>query len=388
MSKLTLNAVLVGYQSNLAINVNNGLIEAAMENTLSLDGTSPNQMQADFDLNNNNLLNVATINGISVTLLTDLGATVTLCQGYATTASASAAAAAISETNAATSETNAGLSASSAATSAGNAATSETNAGLSAGSASISESNAATSASNASTSESNASTSETNAAASALAASGSASSASTDAGTATTQAGIATTQASNASTSASNAATSETNAATSATNAYNSEVAAAASAASVGITLGTPVATTSGTSVEFTGIPSGIKRITLMVAGISNSIGDNWLIQIGSGSYTTSGYYSAESNITAVVSTNNSTTGISFRSNSSAIVHGAITFYLLDSSTNTWVASGVMARSNTGTTETTAGSVSISGALDRIKLTTVTGTDTFTAGSINIMYEK
>jgi hypothetical protein len=34
-----------------------------------------------------------------------------------------------------------------------------------------------------------------------------------------------------------------------------------------------------------------------------------------------------------------------------------------------------------------AGHVSLSGALDRIRLTTVNGTDTFDAGSVNIIYE-
>lgn len=58
MTKLTLNDIVAGYQSATAYNANNALIEAALENTLSLDGTTPNQMGADFDLNSNSLINV------------------------------------------------------------------------------------------------------------------------------------------------------------------------------------------------------------------------------------------------------------------------------------------------------------------------------------------
>ena len=57
MAKLTLNQIFSGFQSNDALNDNFDLIEAAIENTISRDGTTPNQMQADLDLNNFNLLN-------------------------------------------------------------------------------------------------------------------------------------------------------------------------------------------------------------------------------------------------------------------------------------------------------------------------------------------
>lgn len=65
MAKLTLADVsnILGNPTSAAntINVNNNLIEAALENTLSRDGTTPNQMLADIDLNNNDILNVDNI---------------------------------------------------------------------------------------------------------------------------------------------------------------------------------------------------------------------------------------------------------------------------------------------------------------------------------------
>lgn len=104
MAKLVLTDVTSGYTSTTATNNNNALIEAALENTLSRDGTAPNQMLADLDLNSKNLLNVKNINGIAVSGLTDLSA-------YTNAAESSAIAAALSEANAASSAISATASA-------------------------------------------------------------------------------------------------------------------------------------------------------------------------------------------------------------------------------------------------------------------------------------
>ena len=59
MAKLTLNTIAAGYSSTTALNANSAATEAAMEKTLSRDGTSPNTMTADLDMNGNNILNSA-----------------------------------------------------------------------------------------------------------------------------------------------------------------------------------------------------------------------------------------------------------------------------------------------------------------------------------------
>jgi hypothetical protein len=65
MAKLVLNDLTTLQDSAVtSINSNFSAIEAAIENTLSRDGTTPNQMDADLDLDGNDLLNVATINGL------------------------------------------------------------------------------------------------------------------------------------------------------------------------------------------------------------------------------------------------------------------------------------------------------------------------------------
>lgn len=58
MTKLTLNDIATVVNAPTTINTNNELIETAIENTLSRDGTAPNAMNADFDMNGNSILNL------------------------------------------------------------------------------------------------------------------------------------------------------------------------------------------------------------------------------------------------------------------------------------------------------------------------------------------
>ena len=140
------------------------------------------------------------------------------------------------------------------------------------------------------------------------------------------------------------------------------------------------------TSCDFTGIPSWVKRITVMFSGVSLSGTSNLLIQIGSGSFTTSGYastYSAGSSNT--ISSANSTAGFIMISGlAAAIASGVMTIQTLGS--NVWV-SGHTIKSNTTNTSFGGGDITLSGTLDRVRITTVNGTDTFDAGTINILYE-
>jgi hypothetical protein len=150
---------------------------------------------------------------------------------------------------------------------------------------------------------------------------------------------------------------------------------------------GTAVASTSGTSIDFTGIPSWVKRITVMLNGVSTSGASNPLIQIGAGSVTTSGYTGAATNTTnaTAVAVANYTTGIGLLFGSASnVMYGEVRFTLLTG--NNWIASGTVGLSAQGSVYT-AGGVTLSGTLDRVRITTVNGTDTFDAGSINILYE-
>lgn len=154
----------------------------------------------------------------------------------------------------------------------------------------------------------------------------------------------------------------------------------------------TAVASTSGTSITFSSIPSGVKRITVMFQGVSTSGTNVPLLQLGySGGFETSGYLSTGSAVFAASACTSvaQTTGFAIGAGtaSTVIFHGAIQVTLLNASTNTWCASGVLSRSDVAVVWNCGGSKSISGTLDRIRVTTVGSTDTFTAGSINILYE-
>ena len=156
------------------------------------------------------------------------------------------------------------------------------------------------------------------------------------------------------------------------------------------ITAGTAITTTSGTTASFALIPSWVKRITFLLNGVSTNGTSSFLIQIGSGSYTTSGYSSSVGFITNASSVGAGTATNGFiiaglASNTDAI-SGIMT--LCNVSGNIWAYSGVLHRTggSAGTGYCSAVPMSLSGVLDRVQLTT-SSADTFDAGSINILYE-
>lgn len=154
----------------------------------------------------------------------------------------------------------------------------------------------------------------------------------------------------------------------------------------------TKVASTSGTSIDFTSIPSWVKRITIMLSGVSTNGTSDIQIQLGdSGGIENTGYLGSGSTIVAVVATALATSGFVINSNAgdgaTSVRHGTLTLTLLDSATNTWSCFGIVSRSDSARSGVVSGSKATSAALDRVRITTVNGTDTFDAGSINILYE-
>jgi hypothetical protein len=150
-----------------------------------------------------------------------------------------------------------------------------------------------------------------------------------------------------------------------------------------GLQTGTAVASTSGTSIDFTGIPSWVKRITVMFASVSTNGTSPMQIQIGNGSIVTTSYVSTANYSTTTVS---STTGLlaNYGNPASSSSSGVISLYNISS--NTWVSSGVTADDQARSSDC-AGTKILGGTLDRVRITTVNGTDTFDAGSLNILYE-
>jgi hypothetical protein len=148
--------------------------------------------------------------------------------------------------------------------------------------------------------------------------------------------------------------------------------------------------TASGTSVDFTSIPSWVKRITVMFSGVSTNGTSLLRLQLGAGSVTTSGYLGASVGPTQSQTTTGTQYGSGFdvqpfSSSAASIYVGTVIFSLIGS--NTWTCLGVVAQTASVTAAVLGGSVPLSGTLDRVRITTVNGTDTFDAGTINIMWE-
>ena len=138
-----------------------------------------------------------------------------------------------------------------------------------------------------------------------------------------------------------------------------------------------------GTSVDFTGIPSWVKRITVMLSGVSTSGTSAVQIQIGAGNFTTSGYAGSSSFSSTVT---NYSAGFIAHHNIAAVTVAYSTVEIVKVDGNTWLET----HSTSSASNVTAvgnGGLTLSGTLDRIRITTVNGTDTFDAGTINIMYE-
>jgi len=153
------------------------------------------------------------------------------------------------------------------------------------------------------------------------------------------------------------------------------------------ITSGTAQNSTSGTSIDFTSIPSWVKRITVMFNEVSSAGASMTLIQLGTGTttYTTSGYLSTSVGAAASPGAASYTTGFGIRNDSASYVmsgHMVIT----NISGNIWISSHTT-KVTTAICPVGAGSVTLGATLTAVRITSVNGTDTFDAGSINILYE-
>ena len=141
------------------------------------------------------------------------------------------------------------------------------------------------------------------------------------------------------------------------------------------------------TSADFTSIPSWVERITIMFDGVSLSGTDSFLIQIGdSGGLETTGYNGGGARVGAsTLAAATFTTGFGFNNTTAACLHSG-NVVITNVTGNTWSASGTLGGSATEFACILGGSKTLSAQLDRVSITR-TGTNTFDAGTINIIYE-
>ena len=156
------------------------------------------------------------------------------------------------------------------------------------------------------------------------------------------------------------------------------------------LTLETAKTTTSGTTVDFTGIPSWVKRISLVMSGFSTNGASIPIVQLGdSFGFSVSGYlgyyglFKSDFTVSGFSSTGFGFSGAS----ANDIRYLVMTFVKI--SGNQWVAShsGGLFNGSDNFVSSGGGNVTLSGTLDRIRLTTTNGTDVFDGGSVNIVYE-
>jgi hypothetical protein len=156
---------------------------------------------------------------------------------------------------------------------------------------------------------------------------------------------------------------------------------------------GTAVASTSGTSLDFLSIPAWVKRITVMFSGVSTNGSSYVQVQIGSGSFDTSGYTGSVtilgqggSGVSTNLSAGFQTENWTYWSASSTRM-GMMTLTLVGS--NIWTANWVLGATSTAVAANAYGGgvKTLSGTLDRVRITTVNGTDTFDAGTVNLLWE-
>jgi hypothetical protein len=152
---------------------------------------------------------------------------------------------------------------------------------------------------------------------------------------------------------------------------------------------GTVQNTTSGTAIDFTGIPSWAKRVTVVFNSVSTNNTSGWLLQIGSGSIVTTGYTSGTlSTQSAASGSAAGTSTVGFLINNAIVATYLFTgtVQLINITGNTWIASGLLVSTSGDRGAQSGGTLTLSGSLDRLRITSVTP-DTFDNGSINLLYE-
>jgi hypothetical protein len=155
-----------------------------------------------------------------------------------------------------------------------------------------------------------------------------------------------------------------------------------------GVTRGTLAATTSGSSVDFTTVPTGISVLHVILNQVSTNGSSPLMVQFGpTGGIETTGYSVFEERLSgASVVGGIQTSGFRFYDNSASLFYsGLLTFCLVDAATNTWVGGGRLIDGSANRHDC-FGRKALAGALSRVRLTTPSGTDVFDSGSYNIIY--
>ena len=155
------------------------------------------------------------------------------------------------------------------------------------------------------------------------------------------------------------------------------------------VTLGTNVATTSGTSIDFTGIAAGAKQIVIGLRGVSFNLTSKLVVQLGDagGIETTSDYTYRFYHSGGDGSDSPPKTYFTLSSNSilnTCSLVGVITLVLVDAATFTWMINSIVYNDIDSKFCFVIGYKSLTAELTQLRLTTAVGTSAFDAGCMNI----
>lgn len=152
---------------------------------------------------------------------------------------------------------------------------------------------------------------------------------------------------------------------------------------------GTAVASTSGTSIDFTSFPSWVKRVTVLLSGVSTTGATGVFMRLGTSSgFESTGYtwYYSTNGASGAGNTTYFQPGI--RNTAASTHYGSVVLYLLNSATNLWVIQQQTSAGADGPdVYIISGSKALAATLTQLRLGSIDGTSTFDAGSINILYE-
>lgn len=164
--------------------------------------------------------------------------------------------------------------------------------------------------------------------------------------------------------------------------------AGSATAFRAGVVWGTPQATTSGSAIDFTGIPAWATVIYVALSEVSPSGTDSITVQIGdAGGIETTGYVSSRANLDngASVSVGSSTIGFPVGANSaSQAFSGVMVLTQISVASNGWCSMHSGKYLTTGVSSG-GGIKNLSATLDRVRIT-LSGANTFDNGSVNVGY--
>lgn len=149
----------------------------------------------------------------------------------------------------------------------------------------------------------------------------------------------------------------------------------------------TVTATASGTAVDFTGIPAWAREIVIGFVGVSTSGTAFPLLQLGdSGGVENTGYVCNGHRIFGSPLAQSFTAGFGLNGASAALIYRGTLVLTRSANSNTWTCSGALSESGATASLLTTGDKTLSDVLDRVRLTTSNGTDTFDSGSFYVSW--